>query len=342
MTVRILSEQYFPEMNRHRKEPSASSSTIDEVEAFAKAKGIINLDNPEVKKKTVIADLSNFELARYEAQKERERLEAEAQENYKKALANIEDGTAVHRVKHERIKPAKPARSSSSKSTTNKQTEPLASTKSRKSDSKKRNAKAQKIVRDKPTRNEITQARRQAIIDQLKTGGRILLLKQEGVGNAKAYQQQRSDIKTISKDTDLNIVRIASIKTGLSYFVVDDFKRYQTDKKISSRLVKSNNHDLLKAICSLQLVQASDIAELNKDGSRAMAILARNYGFDIYTVLASNALVGWVLIENKDETFNEVKERQGLKLILAYERFKSVAQDSKTTIAEILAIKDGQ
>lgn len=329
MDTRPLSNQYT-ELSRHRKAPSATSSTIDEVEAYAEQNGIINLDNPEVKKKTIIADLSNFERARYEAQKERERLEEEAQEKHKQALANLKDGTAIHRVKRERTKPAK------------KPAQGKPATKNKKINSKRRSPTTQKFERDRPTRNEIAQARRESMVDKLKAGGRIVMLKQPTTGYSSEYQQQQTDIRSIIKNTDIKIVRISSIKTDQSYFVIDDFKRYQTDNKISSRLVKNGSHDLLKAVCSGQLLQASDIVELNKDGSRAMATLARKYDFDIYTVLSSNILIGWVLIESKDETFDAVKERQGLKLMVAYEKFKDVAQDAGTTIAEILAIRDGQ
>lgn len=330
MDTRPLSNQYT-ELSRHRKAPSATSSTIDEVEAFAKTKGIIDLDNPEVKKQTVITDLSNFELARYKAKKELDRLEAEAQENYKKALVNIKDGIAVHRVKHERTKPGK--------KTVQKVHE--ASTQSREANRKNKKPKTRKDVRDIPTRNEVAQARRQVIVEKLKAGARILMLRQ-GIEYSSDYQQQQSDIRAINKSADITIVRISSLKTGESFYVMDAFERYQTDQKISSRLVKQDSHDLLKAVCSHRLLQASDIKGLNKDGSRAMATLARKYDFDIHTVLSSNVLIGWVLIESRDETFDAVKERQGLKLIAAFESFKKVAQDAHTTIAEVLAIKDGQ
>lgn len=56
----------------------------------------IYLDNPKVKKRTVLDDLSGFERKRYDEQKERE---SEAQENHKKALANLEAGTAAYRIK---------------------------------------------------------------------------------------------------------------------------------------------------------------------------------------------------------------------------------------------------
>lgn len=353
MDTRPLSNQYT-ELSRHRKAPSATSSTIDEIEAFAKTKGIIDLDNPEVKKQTVITDLSNFELAKYKAKKELDRLEAEAQENYKKALSNIKDGTAIHRVKRERTKSDRKSAKDKRESEIDDLGDMLQAldylsaqkgkpaTKNKKINSKRRSPTTQKVVRDRPTRNEIAQARREAIVEKLKAGGRIVMLKQPATGYSSEYQQQQTDIRSIIKNADIKIVRISSIKTDQSYFVIDDFERYQTDHKISSRLVKNGSHDLLKAVCSRQLLQASDIEELNKDGSRAMATLARKYDFDIYTVLSSNILIGWVLIESKDETFDMVKERQGLKLMVAFERFKKVAQDANTTIAEVLAIRDGQ
>lgn len=330
MDTRPLSNQYT-ELSRHRKAPSVTSSTIDEVEAFAKAKGIIDLDNPEVKKQTVISDLSNFELARYKAKKELDRLEAEAQENYKKALVNIKDGTAVHRVKHKRTKPGKKTA----------QKIHDVSTQSREANCKSKKPKTRKIVRDVPTRNEIAQVRREATLEKLKAGGRMLMLRQ-GTEYSSDYQQQQSDIRAINESTDITVVRISSLKTGESFYVMDAFERYQTDHKISSRLVKQGNHGLLKAVCSRLLLQASDIKELNKDGSRAMATLARKYDFDIHTVLSSNVLIGWVLIESTDKTFDAVKERQGLQLIAAFDRFKKVAQAADTTINEVLAIKDEQ
>ncbi len=330
MDTRPLSNQYT-ELSRHRKAPSVTSSTIDEVEAFAKTKGIVDLDNPEVKKQTVISDLSNFELARYKAKKELDRLEAEAQENYKKALVNIKDGTAVHRVKHERTKPGKKTA----------QKIHDVSTQSREANRKSKKPKTRKVVRAVPTRNEIAQARREATLEKLKAGGRMLMLRQS-TEYSSDYQQQQSDIRAINKNADITIVRISSLKTGESFYVMDAFERYQTDQKISSRLVKQGSHDLLKAVCSRRLLQASDIKDLNKDGSRTMATLARKYDFDIHTVLSSNVLIGWVLIESTDKTFDAVKEKQGLKLSAAYERFKNVAQDAGTTIAEILAIRDGQ
>ena len=323
------SEKNLSDIIRYHKEPSETSSTIDEVEAWAEANGIIDLDNPDVKKQTILDDLSDFERKRYDEQKEREEREAIAQENYQKALGNLETGTADHRIKHERSKPAKSST--------------VKLPKSRKPALKPKKLKAKKTSSLKSNRNKIAQARREDIADKLRAGERIALKSYTAPGGAKAYQIQQSDIKMIGINYGINnIVRVASIKTGESYFVIDNYERYETQQVISSRLVHRKNHDLLKAVCSCQLVLACDLRESNKNSARAMTVLARDYDFNIHTVLFRNKLLGWVLHEEKDESFDEIKERQGLLLEAAYERFKSVAQDFDTTIAEILAIKDGQ
>lgn len=317
----MLKEQQFSNTSRYHKEPSASSSSIDEVEAYAKANGIIDLDNPEVKKKTILDDLSNYELARHEAKKEREEREAAAQENYQKALGNLETGAADHRIKHTRNQTAKSAKSPK-----------LANKKSTPS---KRNARKSLSSRD-----IIARDRRKTLADRLKAGEHIPLIKYNS-HSAGEYQLQQSDITAITVNDGIKIVRISSIKTGYSYFVIDNYRRYQTDKT-SGRIVHKNNHDLLKALCSRQLVQAIDLIDSNKDASTAMVVLAHEYSFDIYTVFYRNRVIGWILNENQDEGFDEIKERQGLLLAAAYEKFKSVAQDFDTTISEILAIRDGQ
>lgn len=279
MDTRPLSNQYT-ELSRHRKAPSATSSTIDEVEAHAKSIGIIDLDNPDVKKKTVIADLSNFERARYEAQKERERLEAEAQEKYKQALVNLDNGTAVHRVKRERTKPA-------AKSKT---VRPAAAPK------RKYTSRAESVLTfDK----EKATTRRMDIMQTLKSGGKIEYKKQQDCeGGYAEYQTQYTDIRWLIRVKKLDITRIQSIDNGQSYFVLDNFERYNMPRQISGYLNDADSkQSLITALLSKQIVCTKDITATNKVGARSVATLASTYGLDVYTVFDSRNVSGWIAID---------------------------------------------
>jgi len=77
---------------------------------------------------------------------------------------------------------------------------------------------------------------------------------------------------------------------------LDDFKRHEM-KQVSGALNLDDRKDLLKAICSNELVELSSIIGGPKIGAASMTRLARKHGFDIYTLFDARAIVGWVLID---------------------------------------------
>lgn len=305
MDTRPLSNQYT-ELSRHRRAPSTTSSTIDEVEAYAEQNGIIDLDNPEVKKKTVIADLSNFERARYEAQKERERLEAEAQEKHKQAMLNLKSGTAILRQKSERTKPAKKVEVAKKASVA---TKPIKAPKP--VVKKARKPYYHKPDRLVPSSQVQARVRRKIMLEKLQAGEFLpMQSKQSAKGDFDLYQQQRAAIKKLEKEEGLTVVRIKRISDNQSFFALDDFKRHQIEQKVSGNLDGDDRKDFIKAVASGEVVLASDLVKGARVGVSSTSILARNHGMNIYTVFSGKYVLGWILIDDSANAGKtEVKQR---------------------------------
>lgn len=89
----MSTERHFADMSRYQS-ISDTSTPLEVVEWFAKNKGITNLDDPEVKIRTVIEHENQALIANQAAKKDRDK---KALGEYIDALMNLEDGTAVHR-----------------------------------------------------------------------------------------------------------------------------------------------------------------------------------------------------------------------------------------------------
>lgn len=211
------------------------------------------------------------------------------------------------------------------------------------------------------------------MVEKLKAGKKISMQPKQTVkGEVDLYQQQRKDFKEISKETGMNIVRVNRINGNESYFVADNFVRHAIPEKVSGNLDGKDRVALIKAVCSGEVLLASDLIKGVRCGVSSMSILARKHSFDIYTIFTGRHVEGWVLIEDgaterlakaknseisdlgdmldaldylkvekevaarmPDSTPDEILEA-------AYREFKRVAKDASSTINEVLAVKDSQ
>lgn len=272
----MLVEQYFVDRGNYPK-VSETSTPIDAVEWFAKNKGITNLDDPKVKVRSIIDDVNESEMARHEAKKVRE---ARARSEYIDALFALEDGTAVHRQKNAKNDALKKAKAI-------KKATQVANPQSNKSE------KNPKLL-DK----RAAMARRKAIMAKLKSGGRIAYISQKDCeGGYAEYQRQYTDVRWIVRTHGLSVVRMQSVRTGQSYFVLDDFICYHTPNKINGYLEDANDKaKLLAALTSHKLLQVCDIASRTKAGARSVAVLASQYELNVYTIFDGRDTVGWIAI----------------------------------------------
>ena len=278
-------EHHFADLSRYPKN-SDTATSIDDVEWFAKNVGITNLDDPSVKIKTIIEDVNECELARQKARKARE---AKAQDEFLDAMFNLNNGTAVLRQTTERAKPSNAAKSAKPKTV-----RPAAPPK-RKYAPRSENVTAF----DK----EKAATRRTNIMQTLKSGGKIEYKQQQDCeGGYAEYQTQYTDIRWLKRVKKLDITRIQNIDSGQSYFVLDDFERYDIPKQISGYLNDADSKQaLMTALLSKQMVCAKDITATNKAGARSVATLASTYGIDVYTVFDSRNVSGWIAIDKPVE-----------------------------------------
>lgn len=89
-------EQYFAALPRY---PKIGGTPEAEIRAYKKKCGYINLDNPEHKRRYASKAKTRFNPQREDIQPRKRK---EAKKKYKQALINLDDGTAVLRVKHEK------------------------------------------------------------------------------------------------------------------------------------------------------------------------------------------------------------------------------------------------
>lgn len=274
----MLVEQHFSDRSTYPNN-SETATSIDDVEWFAKNVGITNLDDPNTKVKTIIDDVNESELARHEAKKARE---SKAQDEFLDAMFNLDNGTAVLRQKNERNKPA--ARSVLKAKTV------------RSAPKRKYAPRAENVLTfDK----EKAAVRRTSIMQTLKSGGKVEYKKQQDCeGGYAEYQTQYTDIRWLMRVKKLDITRIQNIDSGQSYFVLDDFERYNMPGQITGYLNDADSKQALTvALLSKKMVCAKDITATNKVGARSVAVLASTYGLDIYTVFDSRAVSGWISID---------------------------------------------
>lgn len=275
----MLVEHHFADLSRYPKN-SDTATSIEDVEWFAKNKGITNLDDPSVKIKTIIDDVNECELARQKARKERE---AKAQDAFLDAMFNLSNGTAELRQKKDR-KPLPVAKPKVAK-TAKKIAKPA-----------KKTAKA--TVKKAPSSKQIAKARRDVLIADLSAGKMVRMVskskKAQNNNEHKDYQQQRADLVYIRRNMDITLIRLSRIQTGESYFMIDSLKRHKR-VKLSGNLIGPDREPFIKALRSGRLFEASNITKGGKAGSASVANLADDHGMNIYSVISGRDLVGWVM-----------------------------------------------
>ena len=269
----------FAVISAHKKQGGTSEA---EIKAFKKRNGYINLDNPEHKKRyqnqTGPNPMSGYRLP--QCVKTRKAAVEKAEAEHLAALLRLKDGTAVHRQPNDRAPLAKPVKK------------------------EKRIAKRKTGTRVKsPDSFDKYKAmvRRKEIMTTLMAGGRVEYVSQkECKGGYIEYQRQYTDIRWIIRTQGLSIVRMQSVKTGQSYFVLDNFVSYQALSPISGYLEDINDRaKLLAALTSHQLVQVGDIASTTKIASRSISVLAGQHGLDAYTIFEGRNTAGWIVIDGQ-------------------------------------------
>ena len=368
----MLREQIFSDRSNYPKLPSETSTPIDNIEWFAKNKGITNLDDPKVKVRSIIDDVNESELARHEAKKARE---AKARSEYIDALFALEDGTAVLRQKSEKNKVLRKARAiKKSKPKIAKEVAKPAKQLAKAAIPAKETDETTKPLTEKQLasrqKRHENQVRRAGMAETLKAGGAIYPIDWRGE-SLRAHQMQSYDLMMIGQKEGVSIVRVNKVGTNKMRFIIDTFERCDIAEPISSLITSSDSAKLFEIIRSGQMLTINDIKENVVAGARAMAYLSRAYEIDIYSVVKSNKTVGWVMadagelqvrIQNESEVSDlgdmldaldylkvrkEVAARMPCAtpdeiLEAAYREFKRVAKDAGSTISEVLAVKEGQ
>lgn len=343
----MLREQVFSDISNYPKpvNPDWQSAVAEYLEEV----GATDLDAPDAPKRKIQRTDAQL-CAALEGQKRKE-AEARAQAEHQAALARLNDGTAVLRQKKERT----PVLSKAVKSKT---VRPAAAPKRKYA---KRNSS--KAAFDEAAAIE----RRVAMISTLKSGGKIEQIPQKQCeGGYAEYQTQYTDIRWIGRVKGLVIARIQRFRSKTSYFVLDDFERYELPEPISG--YAEEKQKMLTALLSKKLVLASDIDSSAKVASRTIAALAEIHDLDVYTVFESRSVHGWIFIMDEEKRQAKLKEVGDLLQALdfleerklrkendrlpmhvpdvildaAYREFKRVAKDAGATIEEVLAVKESQ
>jgi len=279
----MIVEHHFADLSRHPKPVSPEWQAA--VAEYLEEVGATDLDDPNApKRKTPRTDVHLKALAGIERKKADEQAQAEHQE----ALARLEKGTAVLRQKKDRTPVTKPK----------------AAKKVAKPAKKKKMARVVAVNKG-PTPQQLAKARRDVVIADLVAGKMIKMIskskKAQNNNEHKDYQKQRADLLYIRRNMNVKIIRITSIQTGDSYFMIDTFERYKR-VKMSGNLVGPDREPFIKALRSGKVVEASNITRGKKAGAASVAQLVNSYGMDILTVISSGNLIGWVMPPNSDST----------------------------------------
>lgn len=283
----MLIEQHHADMSRYPKavDPDWQSAVAEYLEEV----GATDLDAPDAPKRKIQRTNDQLFVA-LQGQKRRE-AEARAQAEYREAQARLADGTAIHRQKRERT----PVLSKAVKSKT---VRPAAAPKRKYA---KRNSS--KAAFDEAAAIE----RRVAMISTLKSGGKIEQIPQKRCeGGYAEYQTQYTDIRWITRVKGLVIARIQRVRSNTSYFVLDDFERYELPETISG--YAEGKQKMLTALLSKKLVLASDVDSSVKVAARTITALAEIHDLDIYTVFESRSVYGWIFIMDEEKRKAKLKE----------------------------------
>lgn len=269
----MLREQVFSDISRYAKKinPEYAAQIAEHKEKV----GFTDYDAlgaPKRKVQRTDAQLRELEGI------EKAKAEARAQAEHQAALARLADGTAIHRQKKERtplpkkVKPVKPVK-------------PI----------KKRVAKKVAAVDIKePSFHQLAKIRRDGFIADLQAGKMVKMVPQCKKNNQfNDYQTQHTDLMYVRRHTCLELLRLNRIKTGESFFILDNFARHEPIR-VGGNL-KSDDRDLLvQAVTSGKLFGVSNV-DRQKACSSSMAQLVRRHGMDIYTVFIGRKLIGWIM-----------------------------------------------
>ena len=261
----MLREQVFSDINRYANkiEPDYAAQIAEHKEKV----GFIDYDAPGAPKRKV--QRTDAQLREIEGI-EKAKAEARAQAEHQAALARLADGTAVHRQKKERT--------------------PVVQSK----------ARTVKPKRDSSNDRPIAAARRASLVKTLNNGGKIELERQVRTGSNEAYQAQYADIRWIIEKYNMNVKRIKSVTSSASYFVLDNFARYQAPVAINASA--SGKDNMLTALLSKKLVLASDVTGTNKLATATILKLATCHDLDVYSVFnIKSAAVGWIYILDEEK-----------------------------------------
>ena len=282
----MLREQHHADMSRYPKavDPEWQAAIAEYLEKV----GATNLDDPNAPRRKV--QRTDAQMRQLEGI-EKAKAEARAQAEHNAAMERLSNGTAVLRQKKERT----PVPSKAVKAKTVRPAPP----------SKRKYAKrnSSKAAFDEAAAIE----RRVAMISTLKSGGKIEQIPQKRCeGGYVEYQRQYTDIRWITRVKGLVIARIQRFRSNTSYFVLDDFERYELPEPISG--YAEEKQKMLTALLSKKLVLASDIDSSVKVAARTITALAEIHDLDIYTVFESRSVHGWIFIMDEEKRKAKLKE----------------------------------
>lgn len=268
----MLREHVFSDINRYSNgiDPEWAAQIAEHKEKV----GFIDLDAPNApKRKIPRTDAQMRELEGIEKAK----AEARAQAEHLAALARLDDGTAVHRQERDRT--------------------PLLS---EKGTSKSRVAKKKVALGKHNSEYKVAKARRAVLLTALKAGEFVKIIRQQkGEDRTQEYHQQYGDVASIRHKLGLNIARVYCNQTGQSFYVINNFVRYQMPRAISG--MSDDKKELLTALLSKQFVLASDMTGATKAVSKTVLRLMREHDLDIYTVFNKSKTEGWIFIFNEEK-----------------------------------------
>lgn len=279
----MLREQHHADMSRYPKavDPEWQAAIAEYLEKV----GATNLDDPNAPRRKV--QRTDAQMRQLEGI-EKAKAEARAQAEHNAAMERLSNGTAVLRQKKERtpvpskaktVRPAPPSKRKFAKRSSNKAS----------------------------FNSAVAMQKRAAMIETLKSGGKIEQIPQKRCeGGYVEYQRQYTDIRWITRVKGLAVVRIQRVRSNTSYFVLDDFERYELPEPISGYVEEKQK--MLTALLSRQMVLASDIDSSAKVAARTIAALADIHDLDVYTVFESRSVHGWIFIMDEEKRKTKLKE----------------------------------
>ena len=240
----MLVEQHFVDMSHHPKpvDPEWAAAVAEYLEEV----GATDLDAPDAPKRKI--QRTDAQLRQLEGIK-KAKAEAKAQAEHQKALARLNDGTAVLRQTNANNEVIKKARAIKK----NKPVEVKAVAKKiAKAKLGRPKAKPVKVLterqiasREKRLKNKL---KRDEMIATLTSGGSIPAIDWRG-DSFRAHQMQSYQLMMIDRSEGLNIVRANQIgKEGGVKFIINDFERCNLPEPISCLVASPDRWKLFDAL----------------------------------------------------------------------------------------------